>query len=755
MRRYVEPTTLTVRVRLVEKKTGRVVGEESRETRLPEEHTVLTFVWRDLAVEAWSPEDPRLYLLETGIERLGVCWDAAGKEIGFKTFIIRDGKFLLNGKPYFLRAAGPPASPLVVNDREYIARFLALCKGLNLNCLRFHTEPPSQAWLDGCDAAGLLAIFEGPLMQQAPEIVNTRAEYRALVRQAKHHPCLALYCLSNETEFLPEMAQMAGYDSMAVYLQDLRQAVLEEDDSLPVYHNSGYSEEAEGGDVRDWHYYGGWYNGVVYAYEALLRGQALMEALAPGEGKPLAPGGLVDKWRRKMARDPQKPLILTEFLAAYTADDGHLFQYPLKIRRIGGHPDEGNRRSLWYQAFLLKESVEILRRARNGCNNLCGISPFALFNWFFHPLEKDGLRSKPAAEALRGAMEPVHVSLKCWHRHLFAGGRLEVEAHLIDDDPSREAVPAGLLEWALADAEGVKIAEGSVSAPIVPYYGSETVPLNLEVPDIPAPGPAAATFTARWLAGGGPLSVNTLDLLLAPGALREERIPGSGAAVFLLDAQGTAAPVLARMGIACERVDLVPGAVPERTLLIVGPDSLRQLTGADKIALNGIARHGATVLVLEQDVYRPDRDEIPLDWLDGTPLRIMREDIDVDDFVQVKEPSHPIFTGLRPEHFRMWNGNTVIISSYIRQGTEEDRVPARTLFGSRAGYGVKKRANVRTLVECHNFLRNDGLVEVPLGAGKVILSQLEAVRRYGDDPVATAYLRNLVKYALRMGDGAG
>lgn len=755
VRRHVEPVTLTVGARLVEEQTGRVIREESRATRLPEERSMMTFVWRDLEVEMWSPETPSLYRLEVGIKRSGERWGTAFKDIGFKTFVIRAGQFQLNGKPYFLRAAGPPASPLVVNDRDYIARFLAVCKSLNLNCLRFHTEPPSQAWLDGCDAAGLLVIFEGPLMQQAPEIVNTREEYRALVRQAKHHPCLALYCLSNETEFLPEMARMAGYDSMAVYLQDLRQAVLEEDDSLPVYHNSGYSEEAEGGDVRDWHYYGGWYNGAVYAFEALLRGQALMEALAPGEGEPLAPGGLVDERCRKMARDPQKPLILTEFLAAYTADDGHLFQYPLKIRRIGGHPDEDNRRSLWYQAFLLKESVEILRRARDSRNNLCGISPFALFNWFFHPLEKNGMQLKPAAEALRRAMEPVHVSLRCWRRHLFAGSRLAAEAHLINDDPTREEISAGRLAWVLADPSGAAIAEGLVSVPSVPYYGIESVPVELELPDISAPGLIEAVLSVRWLADERTLSENTLELLLAPSALREERIPGSGAAVFLLDAAGAAAPALALMGIACDRVDRVPDAVPEETLLIVGPDSLRLLTPADKTALNGIARQGSTILVLEQDVYRPDRDEMAIDWLDGTPLRIMREDLDVDDFAQVREPSHPIFAGLRPEHFRMWNGNTVIISSYIRQGTEEDQVPAKTIFGSRAGYGVKKRTNVRTLVECHNFLRNDGLVEVPLGAGKVILSQLEAVRRYGDDPAATVYLRNLVRYALGMGDGAG
>ena len=69
-------------------------------------------------------------------------------------------------------------------------------------------------------------------------------------------------------------------------------------------------------------------------------------------------------------------------------------------------------------------------------------------------------------------MEPVHEASSP-HRHLFAGSKLEVEAHLINDDPTREAVPAGLLEWILADAEGVAIAEGRKSRTVAPTMGAK------------------------------------------------------------------------------------------------------------------------------------------------------------------------------------------------------------------------------------------------------------------------------------------
>ena len=38
-------------------------------------------------------------------------------------------------------------------------------------------------------------------------------------------------------------------------------------------------------------------------------------------------------------------------------------------------------------------------------------------------------------------------------------------------------------------------------------------------------------------------------------------------------------------------------------------------------------------------------------------LKIIRENDHVDDFVHIRDFSSPIFKGLQPEHFRMWNTN--------------------------------------------------------------------------------------------------
>jgi hypothetical protein len=442
-----------------------------------------------------------------------------------------------------------------------------------------------------------------------------------------------------------------------------------------------------------------------------------------------------------------KPVILTEFVAAYTADDGHLFQYPLRVRRIGRYPDPGNARALWFQAHLLRETVEIMRRSRDGTNRLCGLMPFALFNWFFHPLETGGLAPKPALAALRDAMEPLHLGIRCWSRHRFGTDPLSAELFLIHDDVTRRRVDVGEMAWRVITGDGVVVAEGTVGAPVVSYYEIARVPLVVTLPDFPGDLIVSARLEVEWRSNGALLSRNSVDLLLAPARLREAR-RFERARVWLVDAAERAESILARLGIPRRRHSELPPSADGLDLLVVGPDMLPRLGHEDTRRLRALAMAGLTVLVLEQDVYHPDRQPIVIDWVDGTLLRIMREDDHVDDFVYLPDAGAPIFDGLEPEHFRMWNGNTVIVSSYLRQGDESNHRPAKTRFGSRSGYSVRKLEQVESWAECFNFLRDDALIEVPLGAGRVVFSQIEATRRFGDDPVATVYLGNLLRYCL-------
>ncbi len=742
--------SLAVTVKIIDKQSSKIVCQETRYTGMPEENIAVTFVFREHDIKLWSPEEPYMYSVEVQLQYKDENWGNVIKDTGFKEFTIRDKKFYLNGKPYFLRGGGSPVNPVIVHDDEYIFKFLNMCKELNLNCVRFHTEPPSQAWLKCCDELGLLAIFEMPLMQQTPEVVNTRKEFAALVKQAKHHPSIAIYCLANEINFKPDVTlNMTGYDAMGTYLNDLRAAVLEEDDTLPVYHDSGYATDVEGGngDIRDWHIYCGWYENCIYSYEAIMKGIAVMEMLSPKAFDEKAPRGLKDKRNNRFWRDIHKPLILTELIAAYTDDDGHFFQYPIKVRRIGRYRDKDNKKALWYQAFLLKEVVEILRCSRDNVNNLSGVSPFALFNWFFNPLDKYKLLFKPAAFALKNVMEPAHASIKCWNRHKFGNDFFKAEIYLINDDVVSGNFRNTVLNYNIKIKQGNVLAKGNIFVDKVDYYEIKVMPIAAKIPDIPGDSIVEAEINVEWKKDDIILSSNKMDLLIAPEKLMEFKRDKRYGKIYIYDTEGQTTPILDRIGLLYERINSIKDIKVKRCVLIIGANSLG-ISEEEKILLNGFIKNGASVLVLEQDVYDIGTEPLIIDWIDDTPISIIKEGEQVDDFVHVNDFKSPIFNGLKPEHFRMWNGNTVVISSFIKQGTEENHQKAKTLFGSRAGFSINKLPNVKTYVECFNFLRYDGLIEIQLGRGKIMFSQLEACRRYGDDPVATVYLNNLFEYLV-------
>ncbi len=56
-------------------------------------------------VRAWSPDAPDLYAVTVALRRDGVVVDRRTERCGFRTFETRDGLFLLNGRPFHMRAA--------------------------------------------------------------------------------------------------------------------------------------------------------------------------------------------------------------------------------------------------------------------------------------------------------------------------------------------------------------------------------------------------------------------------------------------------------------------------------------------------------------------------------------------------------------------------------------------------------------------------------------------------------------------------
>lgn len=194
--------------RIRERRTGAVLraGRERGRGRLTS-WTTQTFGMRP-----WSDRAPSLYSVEVQIKRGGVPQDAVVQDFGLRT-LRRDGTGLrLNGRPLFLRGVTEhhyfPLTCTAPRDVDVYRENLRRLKSLGFNWLRFHTWVPSEDYMRAADEVGVM-------IQVEPPVGFGPQEWADILRTARRHPSIVIYCCGNEQlldeekiEFLREMAAL-------------------------------------------------------------------------------------------------------------------------------------------------------------------------------------------------------------------------------------------------------------------------------------------------------------------------------------------------------------------------------------------------------------------------------------------------------------------------------------------------------------------------------------------------------------------
>jgi beta-galactosidase/beta-glucuronidase len=171
----------------------------------------------------WSPSTPHLYTarvrLFDGENRL----DEKCVRFGMREFRVEGGKFLLNGRPIFLRGYGddciyPNTIAPPVDQEEYRRRF-RIVKDFGFNYARHHSWMPVQEYLDVADEVGIMLQPEFPIAYRWD--LASRPETKALcvklwqemIRRNRNHPSIVTWCMGNELydsfEQAPEMFRLA------------------------------------------------------------------------------------------------------------------------------------------------------------------------------------------------------------------------------------------------------------------------------------------------------------------------------------------------------------------------------------------------------------------------------------------------------------------------------------------------------------------------------------------------------------------
>lgn len=220
--------------------------------------TRLTTRLRIAAPRPWSPNDPALYRLVLELRQASRVTDAVADSFGFRSFETRDGRFYLNGEPFYLRGALDqdyyPDGICTPPSLEFLEDQARKAKQLGLNLLRCHIKVPDPRYYDVADRFGLLVWTEIPNVQSfsdrsAERLLDTM---RGILRRDGNHPSIVIWTLINEDwgTRLADSADQRDWLKRAyrwLKAEDPTRLVVDNSACIPNFHVES--------DIDDYHYY--------------------------------------------------------------------------------------------------------------------------------------------------------------------------------------------------------------------------------------------------------------------------------------------------------------------------------------------------------------------------------------------------------------------------------------------------------------------------------------------------------------------
>lgn len=254
----------------------------------------------------WSPEHP--HLIDTIVELRhadGTVIDAAASYFGLRSVGVENQHFLLNDRPYYVRAVLSqgywPDSFLASPSALALRREVELIKELGFNTTRVHQKIEDPRFLFWADRLGLLVWEEAPsaFAFSRRSIDLLMHEWMEAVQRDLSHPSIVTWVPVNESWGVQHIAHVPAQRSYAAALASVTRAL---DPTRPVVSNDGW--EHVDSDIITIHDYEP--SGAVLA--TTYADDSARERLVAGIG-PAGRRVLVDTTHAQ--RD--KPVMLSEF----------------------------------------------------------------------------------------------------------------------------------------------------------------------------------------------------------------------------------------------------------------------------------------------------------------------------------------------------------------------------------------------------------------------------------------------------------
>jgi hypothetical protein len=419
----------------------------------------------------WSPDSPALYTVRASLT--GGVRDQVEDRFGFREFTARDGRFFLNGEPFYMIGALDqdyyPETIYSTPGREYLTDMMRKGRSLGLNLLRCHIKVCDEAYLDAADEAGMLVWYEVPSWETwtADSVARGRRIFEAMTLRDWNHPSIVIQTLINEawgmdmTKGDQRAGLLAWFDDAKRVVEPLGRLVVDNSPCCDNFHMKT--------DIDDFHQY-------FSIPDNADRWDRWVADFASRPAWAFSPHG-------DAVRTKQEPLVVSEFgnwgLPELPDDlpwwfprdfDGRRITRPAGLfdrfhafgfdRVFRDYPTLA-RETQWRQFGSLKHEIETIRR--HGTIQGYVITEFTDINWEANGLMDMWRRPKAYAEALATLQQPDALLPESPVRNVVAGAPVEIVVRLSRygaEDPA-----GGTVRWTLeSGAPGGSVPVGATVA---------------------------------------------------------------------------------------------------------------------------------------------------------------------------------------------------------------------------------------------------------------------------------------------------
>jgi beta-glucuronidase len=267
------------------------------------------------SVHLWQPLQAYLYTCVVELWQDGQCFDTYEQPFGVRTIAVKEGKFLINGKPFYFKGCAKHEDSHLHGrglDEVLNIKDLNLLKWMGANSFRTSHYPYSEELMRLADREGFVVIDEVPAVglhltlmtflsdggkpHKTWEELGTKGHHEQVIRELiardKNHPSVVMWSIANE----PASEEEGAYE----YFQPLVQLARELDpQGRPVtivtqMRATPDTDKVSGlVDVLALNRYYGWYvqGGQLRMAQAYLRAE-------------------LEGWNRVQ---PGKPILFTEY----------------------------------------------------------------------------------------------------------------------------------------------------------------------------------------------------------------------------------------------------------------------------------------------------------------------------------------------------------------------------------------------------------------------------------------------------------